>query len=80
MVSVTPFVVLLLEELIRRPQALAELDRIDFKSVGVPSDRHTGGVGRPYCQTTVLLLFDGNLLLVLSLISVGGGEEINFQF
>ena len=76
--SVTPFVVLPLKELLGRPEALAELGRLDIQSVGVPSDRQTGGVGRMSCQTPVLLLFDGQLSLVLSLLRVGGGEEIKF--
>ena len=76
--SVNPFVVLLLEELLGRPEALAEIVRLDIKSVEVPSYCQTGGGVWTSCQTPVLLLFDRNLLLVLSLLSIGGGEEIKF--
>ena len=72
------FFVLKLEELIGLPQALTELGMIDLPVVGIPSDHQTGGVGRTSCRTPGLLLFDGQMLLFLSLFSVDGGEEIKF--
>ena len=71
---VTLIVVLLLEEVLGRPQALSELSRLDLQYLGVSSDLNTLGIGRPSYQTPVLLLFDEQLLLVLSLLSVGAGE------
>ena len=57
--------VLPLEELLGFPQALAELNRIDVTAVGIPYDYQTRGVGRPSCKTPVILLFYGQLSLVL---------------
>ena len=53
--------------------AIAKLGRLDLPVVGIPSNRHTGGVGCLSCQTHLLLLFGRQLSLVLSLIRVGGG-------
>ena len=77
-VFVTLFAILTLEELLGLPQALAELRRIDFPAIGITSDSQTGYVDRQSCRTPILLLFGGQLSLVLSLLSVGGGEEIIF--
>ena len=44
------------------------------------SSSHTGYVNSSYCQTPVLLLFTCYMLLVLSFLCVGGGEEENFIF
>ena len=49
MFSITLFFVLPLEELLGLPQALAEIGRIDIPTVGIPSDCHTGGIGRMSC-------------------------------
>ena len=78
--SVTPFVVLLIEELLGHPRALAELGRLGIQSVGVSSNLQTGDICQPSCQTPVLLLFDRHIFLVLLLLNVVGGEEKKFQF
>ena len=68
----------MLKELIGLPQALAELGRLDLPVVGIPSYFQTGHAYWQSCLTTALLLFYERLLLVLSLLSVGGGEKIKF--
>ena len=78
MFSVILFFILLIKELLGISQALAELSRLDPSAVSIPSDCQTGGVGRPSCQTPVLLLFNSELSLVLSFLGVGEGEEIRF--
>ena len=64
-VFVTLSVVLLHEELFGLPQALSELGRLDVPSAGIPSDSLTVYIDRQCCKTTVLLLLDGQLSLVL---------------
>ena len=79
MFSVTPYcLICLLKELLGLPQAIDKLDRLDLPAVGIPSDRQTRYVDRQSCQTPILLLFDGQLLMVLSLLSIDGGEDMKF--
>ena len=72
-VFVTLFVILLLKELIGILQELAELRRLDLPAIGIHSDSQTVCIDHKSCQTTTLLLFDRQLSLVLSLLSVGVG-------
>ena len=79
-VFITIFIIMPLKELLCLPQAFDELGRLDIMKVGVSSDCETLYVDRQSCWNPVLLFFDRQLALVLSLISVGGREEVKFQF
>ena len=59
-------------------KALAEVSIIDCYSVGNFTDCQTRCAGRRSCKTPVLPLFVWQMLLVLLLLGVGGGEEIKF--
>ena len=61
-------------------KALPELGRLNLPAVGFSFDCYTGYVGRMSWQTPVLLFFDWQLFLVLSLLDLGGGEEITLKF
>ena len=73
------FVALTLEGLIFLLKALAELGRIDLPAVGISFGLSNGCVGQRSWRTLVLLLFDWQMSLVLSLLNIGG-EEIMFYF
>ena len=76
----TLLVAFTLEGLIGLINALAESGRLDIPTVGIYLARKTGCVGQRSWRTTKFILFDWQLLLVLSLLGVSGEEEIMFKF
>ena len=59
-------------------KALAELGRLDLPVVGFSFGHYIRCAGRRFWLNPVLILFDWQMLLVLSLLGVGRGEEITF--
>ena len=55
-------------------KALAKISKIDYPSVGVSFNRQTGCICRSSCRTPLLILFELQMSLFLSLISVGEGD------
>ena len=74
----TLFATFLLEEMLGLIKALAELSRRDILTVDIYYGCHTRFVGRRSWKNPILLLFDWQLLLVMSFLGFGGGEEIKF--
>ena len=76
----TLFATFLLEEMLRLIKTLAELSRRDILTVNIYFDCYNRCVGRRFWTNFILLLFDWQLLLVMMLLGVGGGEDVKFQF
>ena len=77
-VFITPFVVLLLKDLLCLIKSLAQLAMIcPTISAWISSDCWSGGTGRKSCQTLIFILFDWAMFLIQYLLCVSGVVEIS---